>query len=838
MRKITRAVLLAMTAGAAGPLTAQDEGQEALAACIAAAQAGNEAEAGPAARRASAAFRARIQEAPGDVGARVALAQVGSRCEIPFAPMMDKLALLDEANGLLTEALGLDSLHWEARFALAMNHFHTPPFLRRGPDAERELLTLLRLQGDDARAPHLAGPHLYLGDLYRRDNRMEEARAAWERGARLFPADGRFRERLAGGAPGGGGGGVAAARVQPNGSGGRAIALPAVVVDGGSRLDDARNPVAVRRMDVFMTPGGTADLMHSLQTLPGTTRAGEGTDLYVRGGDPAESPVWVDGARLFYAGRFESLHGGVFGVLDPATVRTAYFAAGGFSARYGDALSGVLDVETLARPSVRTTRVNLSTASAQVGVQGPTGTTTGIWASARATDTRLMLAMHDRTADFAQAPRSLEALLGAAWEPRPGVAVRLTAMADGDEVARQTDAYGHQGPFRAHGGSRLVSLSARAVRPDGRASVRGSVSGSSRAAGFEFGVLDREQRERGLATRLDGDLLAGATRLRTGVEARWMESRLEGRVPTTGQLAPGAPSRELDEADDDGRHLGGYVEAERPLGSSLALVGGVRADRLPGEESWSVDPRAALAVRAVAWTLRLGGGVFHQGRWRTRYRMADDGAPQGTPRRAGHLVAAAERRGDPAVRVEAYWKRYGSYVPAGDAAAPRITAGRAAGVDAIVRWEGDRRLKGWITYSLLQGRVRLADGGEAPSAVDVTHSVTGVARWSVRRGWELGTTARLATGRPYTPLARVEAGEPTWGAPNGGRMPTYRRLDARITRYLPGRRGPGVLFVEVLNVLDTPNVAAYSYAADYSARRETPAFFADRTLVFGTAVTF
>jgi hypothetical protein len=87
----------------------------------------------------------------------------------------------------------------------------------------------------------------------------------------------------------------------------------------------------------------------------------------------------------------------------------------------------------------------------------------------------------------------------------------------------------------------------------------------------------------------------------------------------------------------------------------------------------------------------------------------------------------------------------------------------------------------------------------------------------------------------------VEAGppaEPVWGPPNGGRLPTYHRLDARITRYLPGRRGPGVLFLEVLNVLDTPNLSAYSYAAGYAARRSTPAFFAERTLVFGTGLTF
>ena len=76
----------------------------------------------------------------------------------------------------------------------------------------------------------------------------------------------------------------------------------------------------------------------------------------MRGGDPAEAPVFVDGARLFYPGRYETLNGASFGILDSQVLDAAYFSSGGFSARYGDALSGVLDVRTIGRPDTRTLR--------------------------------------------------------------------------------------------------------------------------------------------------------------------------------------------------------------------------------------------------------------------------------------------------------------------------------------------------------------------------------------------------------------------------------------------------------------------------------------------------
>ncbi|HYJ80647.1 MAG TPA: hypothetical protein VEW03_13625, partial [Longimicrobiaceae bacterium] len=805
--------LLLVSGGRAAAQDATDPAAAgaALEQCTAAAQGGREQEARPAADRAEAMYERWMQASPRDPEPRVGLAAVKSRCRIPFAEMMQQGALIAQSNQLLEEALALDSLHWRARFSLAMNHYHTPAFLGRTGDAARHLEVLVAQQGERAE-PHFALPYLYLGDLYRRLKRDADARAVWERGARLFAGDARFAERLAGRGEGGDAPPAApAGPVSSASSSGGALALAPLVADGGNRLEDTRSGTSLRRLDVLTTPGGTADVMHAFQTMPGATRAAEGSDLYVRGGDPAETPVFVDGARLVYPGRYESLNGSVFGILDSQVLRSAYFASGGFSARYGDALSGVLDLETNGRPEVRTARVNANTVQLGTALDLPLGRRTGGWASVRATDSRLLLAMHGRSGDFAQAPSSLEGIVGATWEPRAGTQLRLTALADGDRSAREVDAYGWQGAFRSRGTNRLAALSARTVSADGSRALRGSLSAAVRENGYAYGVLDRLRTDRGVRGRVDGDLAWGEGRVRAGAEGAWMDAREAGSVPTSDLLAPGSPSRELEGGREQASHLGAYVEAERPLGSSVAVVAGVRADRLPGEAGWTVDPRLALAVRASEWTLRLGGGLFHQGRWRTRYALPSAGSPSGTPREAAHLVLGAERGGEPSVKVEAFWKQYGGYVPAGDG--PQIAAGRAAGVDAIVRWSRQARLNGWITYSYLDGRLELRDGRAVPSAVDVRHSLTGVARLTLPHSWELGATARLATGKPFTAIDGSRDGAPVYGAPHGARMPDYSRLDGRITRYLPMRAGVGVVYLEMLNLLDRHNVQAYTYGA-------------------------
>ncbi|MBW3655633.1 MAG: TonB-dependent receptor [Gemmatimonadetes bacterium] len=840
MKSIARATAMAVAAACwAGTLNAQQfpaeraaEARAAVEACSAAGGRKDEAAARPAAQRASALLAEWLRAEPRAVEPRVRMANLRAGCELPFADMMGQGTLIGQANTLLEEALQIDSTHWEARFTLAMHHFHTPEFLGRGPEAIRHLEILLRQQGEGPR-PNFARAYLVLGDLYRRGKREEDALAVWRRGAALFPDNVELRARL-GGTPAGA---VAAAGRE----GGPALALAPIVVEAGTRMDDTRSQVALKRVDVLVTPGGTADIMQAFQTGPGATRAGEGSDLYVRGGDPAESPVFVDGARLFYPGRYETLNGASFGILDAQVLDAAYFSSGGFGARYGNALSGVLDVRTIGRPDTRTVRLNANTVQAGTRIDLPTSPNTGAWASLRATDARLMMAMHGRDGEFQRAPAAVEGMAGAVWEPRAGSEVKLVALADEDVLAREVDAHGWTGPFESRGSNRLASLSARTLLAGDRVALRGTVSGSRRSTHFTFGVLDRERTDRGAVGRVDADVsLPGGGRVSFGAEGAWMDATEAGRFPSTDRLSPGAPTMELDEGAD-ARHVGGYLEAERALSPSLALIAGVRADRLPGERSWTTDPRLALAYRTGEWTLRFGGGLFHQGRWRTKYQVPDGGTPGGIPTRAEHLVAGAERAGDPSLKVEGYVKRYGGYAQDGDG--PAIEAGRAAGMDAIVRWSGERRLSGWITYSFLEGQVDLQDGGGVPSAVDVRHSLTGVARWRVRPMWELGSTLRLGSGRPFTDIGggRTEADgriSPIYGAVHGSRLPGYARLDGRISRYLPMRAGIGIVYLEMLNLLDRKNVQGYTYSEGYAERRPVHSYFSQRTLVLGLGLTF
>lgn len=808
-----------------------------LEACARAAQAGDRAGAREAAARAEAGFRAELRARPADPGPRVGLARVISQCRIRFANFLGAGRMIGESNRLLEEALELEPGHWTARYTLALNHYHTPEFLGRTNEAIRHLEVLREQQGERADEPQLAGTFVYLGELYRRVGRQEDALRTWRQGARLFPGSAALRER-AGAATEPVPGDVAPAAAQaPADTAAARYAVDGVTVRARRLAPQAAaSGTALDRLQVATAPGGTGDLLHVLRMEAGVGQGTDGSDLYVRGGEPAETPVWLDGGRMFYPGTFETLHGGLFGAIDPAVMSEAYFSGGGFSARYGNALSGVLDVRTEGRPAAPRLSVGANLAGASATGRAPLGARGGVWGTGRVTDATLLVRMQGLGETYDRMPQAAQTTLGAVYAPRPGAELKATLLLEEDAAGRHVESHGHAGAFRARGGTRLGVLSAATARDDG-ARVQGTLSLSRRATGFRFGVLDHERSDRGVSAALAGSLPLGPLSLRAGAEAHRLTLEESGVAPTTGVVAPGSPSERVDSAAS-ARHLGAHLETELRAGSGVSLLAGVRVDRLPGEAEWTADPRATLAVRAGGWTTRLAAGVFHQGRWRTGYRVPDAGVPGGIPLRATHLVVGVEQEGEAGLRLEAYVKRYGRYVAQGEG--PQTTEAVLTGADARARWALGDLLSGWVVYSWMHSALTLEDGSEVPARADVTHAVTAVGRLAMGQRWELGGTLRLATGRPHTPVlgADTAAGAPrqVYGDVHGERLPDYARLDVRLTHVgeLGGRRA--VAFAELLNALDRRNVMGYSYDAAHRERRPIESFFARRVVVIGTEI--
>src|SRR6185369_11466610 len=118
----------------------------------------------------------------------------------------------------------------------------------------------------------------------------------------------------------------------------------------------------VRRSDVITTPGGAADVFQSLRALPGINAPNEGAAIYVRGGHPRETLIRLDGGEIGHPYHYEGASGGLFSTIDSYMLKSALFSSGGFGARYGGVLSGVLDIETQDPLNLKTVSLGASLA--------------------------------------------------------------------------------------------------------------------------------------------------------------------------------------------------------------------------------------------------------------------------------------------------------------------------------------------------------------------------------------------------------------------------------------------------------------------------------------------
>ncbi len=817
--------LMAQTSSAPGAALA--EAVASLRSCVGMVERGLVGDAEREGRRAQALFQARLQREPRDVEGLVGLARAESQCLLPAAEMITQGELSTHAIELLETALGIDPDHWTARFVLASINFRSPSFLGRAPRAAVEFDILLKMQGDRADDMRFARVFEYRGVLWNRAGKLDSAVAIWKRGAHIFPADSALRslmERASQSTP-------TPPRAAP------AVTLLSVmsVVASPLAAPQPTSSVQVSKSQILMTAGGAADVLQAIQLQPGATRVSEGSDVYTRGGDAGETALLVDGGRLATLSRFEGLSGGMFGAIEPFVVRSVRFSSGGFSVRHGNALSGLIEIETEGRPRERQLRGGLTLVQASGTARVPLSKTVGGWVSARASQTAALLATHGRRDEFQGAPHSEEAIGSLIANLSPTSELRLTGIAERDDARPIVNAAGLIAPFHASGGAESIILSSRWIAANVPVSLRTNVTASRHDTDWEFGVLARRREERIEAARVDAEWIPSeAVTLRSGLEQGARTRRDNGTVPTTGNVNAGSPMRTLEGEIDGTNQVGAYTELQLAHLGTL-LVAGLRADRLPGEREATIDPRVSLAMRRGAWTMRAAGGLFHQGRWRAASAVPDAGTPSGLPRSARHLVAGVEREGATSLRAELFDKRYDEYGPFG--AGPPITSGRARGLDlSTLRKAG--RLSGWLGYSFLDSRVTLTDGTEVRSPFDVTHSATGSMTFAANTDWSVGTTLRYATGLPHTPITSGQHQDdgsvaPVYGAPMSKRLPGYARVDARVMRFL---RQPGYLltsFMEVINLANRRNVRAVAYDAEYRTQTPVHSFFATRTVVVG-----
>jgi hypothetical protein len=602
----------------------------------------------------------------------------------------------------------------------------------------------------------------------------------------------------------------------------RLVEVAAITARAGGYTAGDQPGAALTSLDVVTTPGAQASVPLAIKALPGVQSVDDGSGLFVRGGDDSETRFFLNGAGVIDAVRPEEPTGSDAPQIDPFLLDRIFFSSGAFGARYGDALSAVVDLETRGRPERLRRSVGAHMAGVEGSVEGPLSERLGGALTLSRLHVGPIYAVNGSTRDYAIAPQGWETSGSLVWDYRPDARLKAFGIGETFRTAFDVADPSLAGEYAIE----RETWAAIASWEDALGPARAAGSVSRSAVRTEEGGGAYELVDDRSSTQASGSVdvtLGPALIVAAGGDMEDIEARWRGQFPVGDGGDP--PADRFDDARDALR-TGIFVEAEWALGARAALTAGLRSDRSTLTERRTWDPRLSVTASLPAGlSLLLGGGVYHQVADPLLYARA--GGATLAPQRAVQLVAGLQA-GDAAsglVRLEAYRKEYDDLARL-DREDRAIGGGEGSsrGIDVFLKGPGPAGTSGWVSYSLVDAERTDPDTGTlARAPFDVTHSLIVVAGRQIRPGWNARAAWRYATGRPFTDVIGTELDGarlvPVYGDPFAGRQPAFHRLDLSFSRLVFfGDDGLLVLFASLNNAYDRENVLEYRWTDDCATR--------------------
>ena len=637
----------------------------------------------------------------------------------------------------------------------------------------------------------------------------------------------------------------------------KVIGYQTVVRDKREKKEVVRRTLT--REELQKVPGTFGDPVRVIQNFPGVARAPFiSGQLIVRGANPNQTLTFFDGVEiplLFH------LAGGP-SVVNAEFLDRVDFYPGGFGARYGRAVGGVVDVASRKGASDTwhgVAKVDFLDASAFV--EAPITKDVSIAAAARRSYIDVLLPLV-----LPQDPQGgAITILPTYWDYQ----VRLDV---GKRQAQNTDGYSTFSLFAfgsddqlkvvATGGNRNadVAVQFRTLfhRVIGNWTYRrGNVQfkltpyGGYDLASVNFGIakLNADRWTAGVRQDLGVDLGKYVT-LRAGADIfqQTLVGQAELPVISGTQFVsfPGAePKTEVQRIGRTVPTFDGavYVEADFKFGP-LSVTPGLRASQafLGQEARNAFDPR--LWVRFEPWdktSIKGSIGLYTQPPQATDMEPPPFGTPSLTHEKAFQASLGVAQKITDVINVDVtgfYNRRFENVVSPGrrivneDGTVTNYRSsndglGRAYGVEVLLRHEVTKNFFGWLAYTLSRSEERRAGSGNdyAVTSFDQTHILTAIASYRFPYGFELGARFRYVTGRPTSPLIhdadfqRLDANRysNTFGMFRSARVSDFNQLDVRIDKYFVFEKWTLNLYLDVQNVYNKANVEAtlYEYRGRY-----------------------
>jgi hypothetical protein len=607
-----------------------------------------------------------------------------------------------------------------------------------------------------------------------------------------------------------------------------------IIVTASSYTSGQQSQVTLTPLEIVRIPGSDADLYRALITFPGTSQVDEGSRITVRGGNADEVLTILDQASLYNPFIFDDdFNTSSFSTINPWGLRGINFSSGGFSSKYGNALSGILDLKTYDMP--QGTGIFAWLGLANIGLSG-------VYVS----PFKKFGATFDMGHTFLEPYFRLNGFLIEQYNPIP-----LARGAGGtlsynptersnlksyfnyseDKIGIRNTSPSYDGFF--YSSSKTYFANIKYTGGFGPSILFGTSISYSRHDDYQkYGVLENTIKEDYAKIRTDLTYqMNNKLNFNTGAEYEYNREHFKGTVPLYSyNLKPDAPSMFLDSKTHTGR-FGTYFETEWKATKKFFTIGGIRFDYHSLSGKYNIAPRFTAGFKINKEnTVRGAIGLYHQ--YPSLQYYAQTLSNDLKPEQAIHYILGYEfnkMEGFLMLRIEAYYKDYKNLVlmDKNYFVYNSNGYGNANGIDIFLKSSLTNKYSAWISYSYTHSKRKQYDVTEmAPAKYDIRHSLSFVGSYNITDWLTTGLSYKISTGKPFTPVtgsyfdSTQNLYAPVYGEANSDRYPTYHRFDINL-QYIFSLFGKFAIAVfQVNNLFNNKNLYGYTYNPDYSKRIE------------------
>ena len=599
--------------------------------------------------------------------------------------------------------------------------------------------------------------------------------------------------------------------------------IDAVVISAGSieASDKKRATTLLTPIDVYTTAGANGQISSALETLPGVQKVGESEGLFVRGGTGTETKFFMDGNLVnnYFGNSVPGIK--AMDRLNTSLFKGNVFSSGGYSAVYGQALSGVLALESIDLPERNAADFGISPIFASGGIQRINQEKTHSYGiSLGYSNLELMQKILKFNTDFEKAPQSFGGNGNFRIKTSRGGFIKYYGSYDTSSMKLSSpnlDDENSSDKINQNGKNTFHSLSYR--EKFGRYTLN---LGSSYT--FNQNILHFSNVDQNGSSPFNNDIdskgnyfnakalmerkLFKISAIRAGIEFN-----------TTKEETWVSIAQKNYEFRDDITSL--FAETDLGISNDLSLKIGARAENSSSINNWNFSPRFAMAYRiSKEWTSSLAYGTFFQN---PESRFFTENY-QPNYQRADHYIFQVQRAADGrSLRLETYYKKYQDLIKTTTdfyrpIAVNNNGSGYAKGVELF--WRDKKSLKNidyWVSYSYLDSKRDYLNYTESlfPNFA-AKHTLSVVAKKFVTN-WKTGfnISYNYNSGRPYYNFV-TENGNTV--LKNQGFVKDYQAVNFSLN-YLPNlgkkdARAFTILVLSINNVLGTKNEFGYNFSSN------------------------